>query len=141
MTSWHWLLQYYGYNNYHTKTAVLHFYLELERRQKPFSHIFLKWFIICCMPWFENKKEHGMTIFTICILKKTGRIGASFWALSVFSSHIAILCRSAYPSLGLIKISQNKALECCRFGHKHIKMQPMLTFCLISFFRCGRKRS
>lgn len=81
-----------------------------------------------------------MTIFTIYILKKTGRISASFWALSVFSSRIAVLCRSAYPSLGLIKISPNKALECCRFGHKCTKMQPMLTYCLISFFRYGKKR-
>lgn len=81
-----------------------------------------------------------MTIFTIYILKKTRRISASFWDLSVFSSHIAVLCRSAYPSLGLIKISPNKALECCRFGHKCTKMQPMLTYCLISFFRYGKKR-
>lgn len=47
---WHCLLEYYGCNNYRTKTAVLHFYLELEQRQKPFSHhIFLKWFIVYCM--------------------------------------------------------------------------------------------
>lgn len=79
MTSWHCLLEYYGCNNYHTETAVLHFYLELEQRQKPFSHhIFLKWFIVCCMPWFKNKKEHRMTIFTIYNLEKTRRIGASF---------------------------------------------------------------
>lgn len=71
MTSWHCLLEYYGCNNYCTKTAVLHFYLELEQRQKPFSHhIFLKWFIVCCMPWYKNKKECAMTIFTIYILEK-----------------------------------------------------------------------
>lgn len=132
MTSWHCLLEYYGYNNCHTKTAGLCFYFELEWRQNAFSHhIFLKWFIICCMSRSENKKEYAMTIFASYIHKKPRKIGAGFWALSVFSSHIAVLCRSAYPSLGLIKISQNKALECCRFGHKHKKMQPMLTFCLI----------
>lgn len=138
MTSWRCLPEYYGYNNYHTITAVLHFYLELERRQKPFNHhIFLKWFIICCMPWFENKKEHAMTIFTIYILRATG-IGASSWALSVVTLQFSV--DLLYPSIGLIKIFQNKTPERCRFGHKHTKMQPMLTGCLISFFRCGEKR-